>query len=74
MLQKDAFVLVSIPHALCIEKILCTTLSVSERGDMDSKNHSVIIPSIGSHCEINSIKSDNIGGYIIKSIIYFLRI
>ena len=44
---------VTIPHALCIEKTLCTTSSVSERGDMDSENHSVVIRSIGSH----SVKS-----------------
>ena len=40
---------VTILHALCIEKTLCTTSSVSERGDMDSENHSVVIWSIGSH-------------------------
>ena len=32
---------------------LCTTSSISERGDMDSENHSVVIRSIGSH----SVKS-----------------
>ena len=44
---------VIIPHALCIEKTLCTTSSVLERGNMDSENHSVVIRSIGSH----SVKS-----------------
>ena len=39
----------TIPHALCIEKNMGTTSSVSERGDMDSENHSVMIRSIGSH-------------------------
>ena len=33
---------------------------------MDSENHSVVIRSIITLCEINSIKSDNIGGCIIK--------
>ena len=49
------------PHAMCIEKTLLTTLSVSERGDMDSENHS----------EINSIKTDNNDGYryIVKGLI-----
>ena len=36
-----------------LRKTLCTTSSVSERGDMDSENHSVVIRSIGSH----SVKS-----------------
>ena len=44
---------VAIPHALCNEKTLCTTSSVSERVDMDSENHSVVIRSIGLH----SVKS-----------------
>ena len=35
----------TIPHVLT----LCTSSSVSERGDMDSENHSVVIPSIVSH-------------------------
>ena len=35
---------------------------------MDSENHSVVIRSIGSHCEIDSIKTDNIDGYIINVI------
>ena len=38
----------SIPRKkkLCL---LCTTSSVSERGHMDSENHSVVIRSIGLH-------------------------
>ena len=44
---------VTIPHAFVLRKTLCTTSSVSERGDMDSENHSVVIRSIGSH----SVKS-----------------
>ena len=36
-----------------LRKTLCTTSSVSERGDMDSENHCVVIWSIGSH----SVKS-----------------
>ena len=55
---------VTIPHACVLRKTLCTTSSVSERGDMDSENHSVVIRSIGSHSEFNSIKTDNIDGYI----------
>ena len=43
----------TIPHAFVLRKTLCTTSSVSERGDMDSENHSVVIRSIGSH----SVKS-----------------
>ena len=36
---------------------------------MDSENHSVVIRSIESHSEINSIKTDNIDGYIINNTI-----
>ena len=43
----------TIPHAFVLRKTLCNTSSVSERGDMDSENHSVVIRSIGSH----SVKS-----------------
>ena len=32
-----------------LRKTLCTMSSVSERGDMDSENHSVVIRRIGSH-------------------------
>ena len=42
-----------------LRKTLHTTSSVSERGDMDSENHS----------EINSIKTVNNDGYIIKGLI-----
>ena len=38
---------VTIPYAL--RKTLCTTSSVSERGDMEPENHSVVIRSIGLH-------------------------
>ena len=38
---------VTILHALCIRKSLCTKSQVSERGD--SENNSVVIRSIGSH-------------------------
>ena len=44
---------VTIPHAFVLRKTLCSTSSVSERGDMDSENHSVVIRSIGLH----SVKS-----------------
>ena len=44
---------VTIPHAFVLRKTLCTTSWVSERGDMDSENHSVVIRSIASH----SVKS-----------------
>ena len=44
---------VTMPDAFVLRKTLCTTSSVSERGDMDSDNHSVVIRSIGSH----SVKS-----------------
>ena len=54
---------VTIPHAFVLRKTLCTTSSVSERGDIDSENHSVVIRSI---YEIYSIKTENIDGYIIK--------
>ena len=39
---------VTIPHRMhCVlRKTLCTMSSVSERGDMDSANHSVVIQSI----------------------------
>ena len=52
-----------------LRKTLCTTSSVSERGDMDSENHSVVIRSIGSH----SVKSTVLrpitwDGYIINAI------
>ena len=49
---------VTIPHAFA----LCTTSSVSERGDMDSENpeHRITL------CKIYSIKTENIDGYIIK--------
>ena len=36
-----------------LRKTVCSTSSVSERGDMDSENHNVVIRSIGSH----SVKS-----------------
>ena len=40
---------VTITHVLCIEKkTLCTTSSISEKGDMDTENHSVVV-NIGSH-------------------------
>ena len=44
---------VTIPHPVVLIKTLCTKSSVSERGDMDSENHILVIPSIGSH----SVKS-----------------
>ena len=58
---------VTIPHAFVLRKTLCTTSSVSERGDMDSENHSVVDPVHWiTLCENNSIKTENIDGYIIK--------
>ena len=54
-----------------LRKTLCTTSSVSERGDMDSENHVQCCDP--EHritlCEINSIKTDNIDEYIINIII-----
>ena len=47
---------VTIPHAFVLRKTLCTTSSVSERGDMDSENHSVLIRSIGPY-SVNSTVS-----------------
>ena len=47
-----------------LRKTFCTTLLVSERGDMDSENLSLVIRSIGSHT-VNStvsIKTDKIDG------------
>ena len=44
---------VTIPHELCIEKNILYYVISLERGDMDSGNHGVVIPSIGSH----SVKS-----------------
>ena len=41
-----------------LRKTLHTTSSVSERGDINSENHS----------EINSTKTDNNDGYIIKGL------
>ena len=40
---------VTIPHAFVLRKTLCTTSSVSERCDMYSENHSVVIRSIRLH-------------------------
>ena len=40
---------VTMPDAFVLRKTLCTTSSVSERGDMDSENHRVVIQNIGSH-------------------------
>ena len=45
---------VTILHAFVLRKTLCTTSSVSERGDMDSEKHSVVIRSIGSHSVIST--------------------
>ena len=60
---------VIILHALCIEKTLCTTSSVSERGDMECGDPEPLI----TLCEINSIKSDNIDGYIVKNYFWILN-
>ena len=58
---------VTIPHALCFGKTLCAMSSVLDRADMDSENHSVVIRSNRiTLFEINSIKTDNIDGYIIN--------
>ena len=46
-------------------KTLCTTSSVSERGDMDAENQCGDPEHRITLCEINCIKSDNIDGYII---------
>ena len=56
----------TIPHALCIEKNMGTTSSVSERGDMDSENQCGDPEYRITLFEIKSIKTDNIGGYIIN--------
>ena len=52
----------TIPHALCIEKTLCNTSSVSERGEPQcgDPRHRITFN------EINSINTDNIDWYIIK--------
>ena len=55
---------VTIPHAFVLRKTLRTTSSVSESGDMDSENHSVVIRSIGSH----SVKSTVSGLRILMGI------
>lgn len=50
--------------------------SVSERGDMDLVNHSVVIWNNGSLCRINSIKKEKLMGtvqYIIKAVIDFIN-
>ena len=49
-----------------LRKTLCTTSSVSERGDMDSEKQCGDPEHRITLCEINSIKSDNIDGYIIN--------
>ena len=46
--------------------------SVPERGDMDSENQCGDPEHRITLCEINSIKSDNIDGYIIISFIQLL--
>ena len=55
-----------------LRKTLCTTSSVSERGDRDSENHSGDPEHRITLCEINSIKTDNIDGYIIKPEIFLV--
>ena len=49
-----------------LRKTVCSTSSVSERGDMDSENQCGDPENRITICEINSIKSDNIWGYIIN--------
>ena len=49
-----------------LRKTLCTTSSVSERGDFDSENECGDPEHRITLCEINSIKTDNIDEYIIK--------
>ena len=52
---------------LCaLRKTVCTTSSVSERGDMDSENQCGDPEHRITLCEINSIKTNNIDVYIIK--------
>ena len=47
-----------------LRRTLCIMLSVSERGDPQCGDPEHRI----TFCEINSIKTDNIGGYIIKDV------
>ena len=55
----------TIPHAFVLRKTLCTTSSVSERGDMDSEKPQCNDPEHQiTLCEINT--TENIDGYIIK--------
>ena len=55
-------------HCVLRKNIVYYVITFRE-GDMDSENHSVVIRSIESHSEINSIKTDNIDGYIINNTI-----
>ena len=57
---------VTIHHAFVLRKTLCTTSSVSERGDMDSENQCGDPEHRITLCEIYSIKTENIDGYIIN--------
>ena len=57
---------VTIPHAFVLRKTLCTTSSVSERGDIDSENQCDDPEHRITLCEIYSIKTENIDGYIIN--------
>ena len=52
-----------------LRKTLCTTLSVSERADVDSANECGDPEHQIALCEVNSIKSDNNHGYIINRFI-----
>ena len=49
---------VTIPHVLCIKKKLCTTSSVSERGDINSENQCGDLDNQFTLCEINNIKTE----------------
>ena len=61
---------VTIPHALCIEKNIVYYV-ISFRAYMDSEYHSLVIRAHRiTLCDINTIKTDNIGGYIINIYYY----
>ena len=48
---------VTITSCIVLSKTLGTTSLVSERGDMDSENHSVVILSSGLHSVKSSVSS-----------------
>ena len=60
---------VTIPHALCIEKNIVYNVISFREGWYGFRNPQCGDPEHRiTFCEINSIKTDNIGGYIIKDV------